>query len=336
MIDFLKDKACCVDGGSDDPEARECLDKWKEKLEEVSNKYNELSAETSKDEEEYLNSLGWEKRLINWNELIKDTDDKADIIVKELNFFLEQAKIVCDNSEVTTEAIEKLLGLVKSIFDCFFTYKDSNEGLKEQIINFKKAVECLKNASDEDKAEVLACILVYEQKITLVCDMQDAVLKKLLETFKCANLLSSSICAHGGLEDKLEDMLDVFCGTSWGQGGFEGNSSRKIQEEGDDDDDDDKKKKGRKKKPHHDHDHDHHHHYAYPCNDWLVKPMPRFPISESDYYKQLEQNLGVAMDKTDHLEEEWIKSKKKSDKYLSHKTSLIEAITAAEAAESGK
>ncbi len=323
MIDFLKDKTCCHEGGTDDPEAQDCLDKWRDKLEEVTNEYNELSAETAKDEEEYLNSYGWQKRLENWNEIIKNADDKADVVVKELEFFLEQAKLVCDNSENTTDALEKLLGLVKSIFDCFFTYEQHKEGLKEKVANFKKAIECLKNASDEEKAEVIKCIETYEQKIILVCDMQDAVLTKLLETFKCANLLSAAICGYGGLEDKLDDIMEDFNGD---------NSPGEIytSEEGEGDDDDKKKVKPHKKSRHHDH------YYLYPCNDKVVKPMPTFPICDSKYYKDLAKDLEKAKDKTYSLKVEWIKSKKKSDKYLSHRTSLTEAITAAEAAESAK
>ena len=109
----------------------------------LQNQYNELSAKTAKHKEEYENSLGWETKLKNWNKIIKLTDEKANIIVKELEFFLEQTKIVCENSKCTTEALEKLMGLVKSIFDCFFTYDHNKEGLKDKITNFKKAIECL-------------------------------------------------------------------------------------------------------------------------------------------------------------------------------------------------
>ncbi|GAA4272684.1 hypothetical protein U6A24_08015 [Aquimarina gracilis] len=327
MIDFLKDRTCCEDRGIDDPDAQDCLDKWREKLEDVSNEYNKLSAETSKDEEEYLNSLGWQNRLKNWDERIKDTDEKANEVLRELEFFLEQAKLVCDNSEVTTDALEQLLGLGKSIFDCFFTYQSKKEGLKDMIVDFKKTIECLKNSSDEDKAEVMKCIETYEQKIIVVCDMQDAILKQLLETYKCASLLSVAICGDGGLEDKIEDLEDIFKGDD-SMGGDYGD----YPSGDDDDDDNDDGKKTRKKRPRHDHDNS----YSYPCNDMIVKPMPKFPINDSDYYNNIESDLVVAINETERLRKEWVQSKKESDKSLSHKTSLIEAITAAEAAENAK
>lgn len=317
--------ACCYDGGgNDDPDAQDCLDKWKEQLEEVCNQYTESSAETFQHEEEYINSLGWETKLKNWNEIIKKTDEKAKTIVKELEFFLEQAKVVCENSKCTTEALEKLNCLVKSIFDCFFTYLDSTDpGLKDRIIEFKKTIDCLNSISDEDKVEVIKCIEAYEQKIILVCDMQDAILTKLLETLKCAYLLSASICGDDGIVGKLEGILDDFKG-------MEGDEDCEHEDHHTDNGDNDQESKPRKRA------YDEDQNYMYPCNDKLAKPKPRFPIHKSKYYKNLEEGVEIAKDKTENLEEVWIESKKKSDKILSHKTSLTEAIKAAEAAENAK
>lgn len=324
MTRFMINNACCYDGGgNDDPEAKDCLDKWKEQLEEVCNRYTEWSAKTFQHEEEYVNSLGWETKLKKWNEIIKKTDEKAKTIVKELEFFIEQANVVCENSKCTTEALEKLNCLVKSIFDCFHTYMDSNDqGLKDRVIEFKKTIDCLNSISDEDKAEVIKCIEAYEQKITLVCDMQDAILTKLLETLKCAYLLSASICGDDGLEGKLEDMLDDFKGKE---------EDEDCTHEDHHMDDDDKDQAAARKKTY-----DGDQHYMYPCNDKKAKPKPKFPIHKSMYYIKLEKGVGIAIDKTEGFEKTWIESKKKSDKILSHKTSLTEAIKAAEAAESAK
>ncbi len=320
MTKFMIDNACCYNGGgNDDPGGQDCLDKWKEQLEDVCNRYTELSAETFQHEEEYTNSLAWETKLKNWSEIIKKTDEKAKVIVKELGFFIEQAKDVCNNSKCTTEALEKLNCLVKSIFDCFYTYLESGDpGLKDRIIEFKKTIDCLNSISDEDKAEVIKCIDAYEQKIILVCEMQDAILTKLLETLKCAYLLSASICGDQGLEGKLEGILDD----------FKGMEDEDCEHEDHHIDDNDQVSR---KKPY-----DQDQNYTYPCNDKLAKPKPKFPIDKSRYYVQLENGVGVAKDKTEHYENIWVKSKMKSDKLLSRKTSLTEAIKAAEAAESAK
>ena len=194
----------------------------------------------------------------------------------------------------------------------------------------------LTSVDDEDKTEVIACIETYEQKIILVCDMQDAILTHLLETLKYAHLLSSAICADDGLEEKLEGILDVFKGDYPGDehcdsdhGDYDGDHDHDHDGE-DDDDESTSTKKSRKKT------HDNDYNYKYPCDDKKAKPMPKFPIHASDYYKDLEKGLEKAVEKTKTLEEIWIQSKKKSDKVLSHKNSLSEAIKAAEAAESAK
>ena len=319
MIDFLRDNGCCTDtNNGNDPDTLDCLDIWKEQLNRVTAACNLKTATTTKTEDEYQNSLGWKDKLKNWKDIIEDTDEKADIIVNELKFFLDQVIIVCNNAEMATDKIEKLLGLVKCIFDCFFTYENANKGLKDQILDFKKAVECLKNTSDEDKAEVIACIEAYEQNIALVCEMQDAVLTKLLESFKCANLLCKAICGSGGLEDKIESLQSVFKSSD--------NDGANSHVENHSDDDDDKKKKSRKKS-------EDDHNYLYPCNEDAIKPMPKFPISQSEYYIHIERDLNTATRKTNELKEIWVASKELSDRCLSQKAGLEEAISAAEAAE---
>ncbi len=317
--------ACCYDnGGNDEPGTKDCLDKWKEQLEKVSNQYTESSARTSKHKEEYVNSLNWEGKLKNWDTIIKKSDEKSKTIVKELEFFLEQTKNVCENSKGATSALEKLAGLIKSIFDSFFTYDQNKEGLKEKITNFKKMVECLNSVSDEDKIEVIKCIETYEQKMILVCDMQDAILSHLLETLKQANLLSESICGNGGLEDKLQAILDDFKGDDGMDCEHEDHHpSEAMASDAHDDTKEDRRMPGEG-------------YPKYPCNDRLVKPKPKFPINSSKYYREIEKGLKRAVEKTKDLEEIWVASKKESDKILSHKTSLTEAIKAAEAAESGK
>lgn len=308
MTKFMMYSTCCQDGAGDEPESKDCLDKWKEQLEDVCNQYNQTAAITSKDREKYVNSLGWETKLRNWNDIIKKADEKAHVVVNELEFFIEQVKIVCENSTCTTEALEKLICLVKTIFDCFFTYVESKKGLKDKIKDFKKIIECLTGVDEEDKAEVIKCIETYEQKIVLVCEMQDIVLTKLIETLRCADLLDAYICDEDGLKDKLNDILIDFKGED-----IHGEHCGNEEEE-----------------------HNHDDNSKYPCNDKKVKPMPKFPINTSKYYKKIGEDFEKAIDETKSLEIDWINSKKISDKFLSQKNSLTEAIKAAEAAESGK
>ncbi len=315
MAKFMKNNACCKDstgGGNGD---QDCLAKWKDELEEVCNQYNIAKAQTYKDKEAYENSLGWETKIKNWNDLIFKADEKAKAVVNELDFLLAQIKIVCDKSKCTNDSIEKLICLVKFIFDCFVTYDKNKAGLKEKLADLKKEVDCLKKVGEDVKAEVLKCIDDYEQKILKVCALQDDILAKLLETLKCAQLLYSAICREGGLKDKLVSIRVDFAGAP--------------SEDEEHCDPDDEKPSGKDQSGTSDA-------VPYPCDDKKAKIVPTFPISEGDYYKGLSKDLAVATVKTEKLKEAWIQSKKASDSKLSRKTSLTEAIKAAEAAESGK
>ncbi|MEO0528455.1 MAG: hypothetical protein AAFZ89_14580 [Bacteroidota bacterium] len=314
MSKFMINDACCKERPGGDPEGQDCLDKWKEQLEEVCNEYNEAAAETVKEKEAYENSLGWEIKIKSWNELIQNTDEKAKTIVTELDFLIAQVKIVCDKAFCTNEALKKLLCLVKGIFDCFYSYTNNAEGLKDKIAEFKKEVECLKNIGDDEKADVLKCIETYEEKIMLVCEMQDAILSKLIETLKCAKLLYAAICKAAGLKTKLQGIKIVFNGETPEDDEHcdpDDNSSDPDKSNGSNGD-------------------------LYPCDDKAAKSIPEFPISEGGYYKGLGEALEKALEETANLKDKWITSKTNSDAILSKKKGLEEAIKAAEAAESGK
>ncbi len=316
MTTFMINRACCDNGTSDQTEPKDCLDKWKLDLIQVSNEYNQLAAETTSAQDAYANSLTWETKLKRWLDLIITTDGKAGDVVNTLQFLFHQITILCENSECTVEALEKITCLVKSIFDSFYTYNEEQLGLKDRITAFKKEVEC-SNASDEDKAEVIKCIEAYEQKIMLVCELQSAILGKLLETLKCAIKLHTYFCDEEfGLKKKIMEIIDDFenglpqeencgCGHSGG----------------------------------HEHEHYHHHHHKpeFPCNLKDVKPIPKFRIGQdNEYYVEIKEAYETSVGKTKWLKEKWVKNKKISDKKLSQKNSLTEAIKAAEAAENGK
>ncbi len=318
MGSFINDKEknkCCTDGGNGDQDPKDCLEKWEVQLKEVCNTYTIEAAETNKLQTAYENSLVWKTKLKNWCDLIETTDEKVKAVVTELDFLLEQIKTVCTKSKCTYQVLEKLTCLVKTIFDGLFTYSSDAEGLKTKIIKLKELIKCLKDVDSKDQADVIACIEAYEAKIKVVCDMQDAVLTKLLETLKCATLLWAYICSETGLENKLDGMMTVLTGENG--------------EEEEDCGPEDEEPEGDPK---------------YPCDDKKAKPLPVFPIknettggsgtpSGNDYYVKIKEEYKVAQDKTKALKEDWAESKKISDKTLSQKSSLTEAIKAAKAAK---
>ncbi|WP_103069634.1 hypothetical protein [Aquimarina sediminis] len=320
MKSFIKDKNsnCCQDdGGNGGSEPKDCLDKWKIEHEEVCNKYSVEAAETERLKEAYENSLAWETKLKNWCNLIEATDGKVKAVVTELDFLLEQIGTVCVKSKCTYEVLQKLTCLVKTIFDYLYTYEKGEEGLKKKVVLLKELIDCLKHLDDKDKDEIIACIEAYEEKIKLVCELQEGVLTKLLETLKCATLLWAYICGELGLENKLQGIRNILSGTS--------------HDEGDCDDSEEKE----------DHDTP-----QYPCDHKKAKPMPEFPIKDettdtdtasgNTYYVKIKGEFKDAENMTKSLKDQWVDSKKISDKTLSEKTSLAEAIKVAEALNTGK
>lgn len=318
MKSFIKDpqSTCCdenPDNGGSGP--KDCLEKWKEELEEVCNEYSIESAETASFKEAYDNSLEWETKLKNWCGLIETTDEKVKAVIQELDFLLAQLKTVCTKSKCTYEAIQKLTCLVKTIFDCFYSYDKTDIGLKKKIIDFKELIDCLKHIKEEDKMEVIACIEAYEAKITAICEMQKDVLDKLLETLKCADLLWAYICGELGMEYKLIGIKAILKG-----------------ETSEEEDDCDPKEGEQSPK--------------YPCDSKKAKPQPEFPIKietedsntvrGNTYYVKVKGEFKEAETQTKVLKEKWIDSKKASDKRLSEKNSLTDAIKAAEALDTGK
>lgn len=310
MRTFMINRACCEDRTGDDNQPKDCLEKWKVDLIRVSNKYNEMAAETNSYHDTYTNSFNWESKLKKWLDLVESTDAKAGDVVTSLQFFIDQISILCENSKCTVEGLEKITCLVKRIFDAFYTYEEDQLGLKDKISAFKKEVEC-SNASDEDKADVIKCIEAYENKIALVCELQYALLAKLLETLKCAVQLDYFFCDdETGLKNKILAIIEDF---------EEGLSEEEQCSSG-----------GHREDETIDTS-------EFPCNPDKVKPKPKFRIGEENtYYVELEKAYDTAKEKTKSLKSKWMEHKKKSDKKLSHKTSLTEAIKAAEAAESGK
>lgn len=301
MIKFLNDDTCCEDdqgnGGNGD---KNCLTKWEEQFTDACNDYSEKSAESDKAKEKYDNSYNWRDKLDKWFVLIEKSNEKADNIVIELEFFHGQVMEVCEKAECTSKALEKLLCQVKSIFDCLYTYEETKKGLKALIADLIKAIDCLKDVNDTDKETAINCVKVYEEKIKMVCELQDDLLCKLIDSLKCANLLYAYICDEEGLSFKLKKVLDEFNGII-------------VEEASCSSDKDDSEQ--------------------YPCDAKAKKPQPTMPIDCGDYFKDTKKALTIAVTKTDEFKVDWVKLKKESDKALSRKNSLAEALKAAKAAE---
>ncbi len=221
MKKLLTDNSCCNPDIEQGQGAKDCLDSWKLQKADVDNAYAKIAAKAAQAEERYKNASAWESKLKTWLDSIKTADEKGNKVLTELQIFLAQFAVICPNAKCTVEALEILLCQTKGAFDCLYTLKTS------LLDKLKESIECLNDLSGDAKKDVQECIAEFEAKLKAACDLQDSILKKLVDTYKCANLLYVQICGiikedgyydylADGLHQQLEDLLAYFNGTASG------------------------------------------------------------------------------------------------------------------------
>ncbi len=310
MKKLLTDNSCC--NRADDPNQapKDCLDSWKLQKASVDNEYAKVAAKAAQAEERYKNALAWELKLKAWLDNIKTADENGNKVLTELQIFLAQFEVICPNAKCTVEALEILLCQTKAVFDCLYLLKTS------LLDKLKDSVECLDKLGGQQKKDIQDCIAEFEGKLKAACELQDSILKKLVEAYKCANLLYIQICGiikdegyyddlADGLKQQIEGLLAYFNGTA---------SAPEASADPD-------CPPGESQ---------------FPCDENEAKPLPKFPLNTNTYYTGLEQDYSTATTKSGELKTAWETCRKERDLLLAQKTSLAEAIAAAEAAESGK
>ncbi len=305
MIKLLRNNACCTDPTSGGTQGSDCVDSWKNELKTVANEYNNVSAEADRSEDNYKNAFAWKEKLKTWLANLDKANQSALDISTEVTIFIEQVNNTCFNTECTAKAVYALLCEIKSIFDSFYTYSNQT-GLKDQVAELRKNVDCLKDLDPAIKTEILACIDDYDAKNKAVCALQNDLLKKLVDMYKCINLLYASVCEEDGLSSNLNALKEEFPTELVKQ---DPNQPPVSTGTGLD---------------------------IFPCDIGATKPKPQMPIGQSDFYKQVSADFDSAVMITDQLKVAWDAKRIERDKLLARKNSLMDAIKAAEAAETGK
>jgi len=311
MKKLLIDNSCCNPDSTDPNQGpKDCLDSWKLQKADVDNAYAKIAAKAAQAEERYKNAYAWEMKLKTWLDNIKTTDEKGNKVLTELQIFLAQFAVICPNAKCTVDALAILLCQTKGVFDCLYTLKTS------LLDKLKEDFDCLNNLSGEGKRDVLECIIEFEAKLKAACELQDSILKKLVETYKCANLLYVQICGviekegnyqdlADGLHQQIEDLLAYFDGTATSSAASDDDVYTPDES-------------------------------MFPCDENETKPLPKFPLNTNPYYTDLSADYTTAVTKSGELKTAWDTCRKERDLLLAQKTSLAEAIVAAEAAENGK
>jgi len=222
-----KDKCCKTPQPDSDigGKAKECLEKWKEKLSEA---YEEMTVEQAcynQAQSTYTKAEAWKTTLKAWEEDAKDTHKKAVAVHEELCRFVvavERTKTVS-----TTQAVEAVLCLVKSIFEdvdnlLYISKAEGEAQDKAQLQQLTKLIECDDSLDAAKKEKALGCIAIFDEQMKLIQAEQEKLLTKLLEILHSANLLVEAIdkpessetdkSEDAGIHEQLQDLCDRIAG----------------------------------------------------------------------------------------------------------------------------
>lgn len=310
MAKFLLQN-CCTEAETPAPGTPEngcCIVTWEDKLKVATNRYNSSNATTIVAREKYVNALSWQEQLKVWKVNIDATDQKSKEVLNAITFFQAKVNTVCEDSNNATNSIKKLTLLLKRIFDEFYTYKVTEPGLIYQMETLEYYIEYYKFCSShKEKEQVETAVRCLRDSLKEVLALKDAILEGLINTLKHAFLLTTNICGAQGLKAKLQAMATYFDGKTI--------PNPDTLEAG-------KTVSGLPKD-----------NASYPCTNKPGYTKPVFPINNSNpYFKKIKKELEDAITNTGDLETAWKNAKKQSDKDLSVKEGLIEAIKAAELA----
>ena len=325
---------CCDDIVKDPPEGNEdCIDKWEDKSEEAEKIYELANAHFTKLNAVHLEAEGWESKLKAWLKDLCDAQENAEEIAAILKSLIRKVGTTVQNAHATRKVVEAVLCLVKEIFECIVDLIKTSppEELAGCIQDLKDAINCDSSLDEEEKADILTCIKLFEDKITLAYEMQKDVLEGLLKILNCANLLVGYLQKKGGLKWQLRDLQMRINGAARRNIRIRHLCYEKDAHVIMDDDDDDT-----------DHPIDYDdpdepcNIYNPPCGDDVFKPDQKlFPINQSQYFKKVEELYSEADHNEECLKEKKEIAKELRDHALDRKNQFEKALEASNSAEKG-
>lgn len=180
---------------------QDCVESWKQKLNDARAVMETAAAEYDKAKKTYANAVSWKAKLKKWKEDAEGAHEKAVDVYQELGRFKEAVERT--KTADTAKAVKAVLCLVKSIFDevdDLLRVSNSLEESKGGIQELKQWIECNESLDANKKEKALNCILPFENQMKIVNGVQAGVLTKLLEILYSANLLVAAVEKKGAEE----------------------------------------------------------------------------------------------------------------------------------------
>jgi hypothetical protein len=337
---FLREgeNACCKEDAPWNPASGDgCLASWREEIKTAANEYRRQSAQASKAEGIYTEALSWERKLWMWRDNADKAHEEAVLAEAELVLLFSATVRLEENTTHTRRTVQAVLCLLKRIFeriDLLLYEVESNEESSNLLHKLKEFIRCSSKLDEQKKQAALECVATYEAKVRVINELQVSIMTKMLEILHLADLMVAYFSkGEFGLSWQLNDLRRRMKGEASSTDKADACQKGSAAKPGD-------KQGGQSNPP--------------PCDPEIGKlPSDRFllPIrraasveggknvrgeSRQYYYGKLSELYEAAGKSTEDYKAQMDEARQARDQALARKNSLMEAIKAAEAAETAK
>lgn len=280
-----------------------CLKIWEQELEVAVNKLTEAEAATNLAKKVCDNTAAWKNKIEGYWNSIKETHHISKDIKEELLLFDNHIERICVNVKCTMDAMELLLCDVSHVFE-------HSDELKAQIDDLLNRIKSLGDPSINEKtSSVVKCLTELSAKLDEVVKIRTETLSKTVDALLFSTLIYENICNDSnGLKAVINDMLITF--------GGEGEMACKTTPE-------------EEKLPDNSGD-------IVFCSDKICPSEALFPLDNDPYYEATANQFTKAEKMYNESKENYDTQRKNRDNWLSKKTSLEDALQAANEAKSCK
>jgi len=283
---------CCEKNPGDTPPSGDCCyDSWKKDLDQVTADWKIASTIAAHKQKHYDNTYAWYQKIKAWSDGWVATDEKADILCRQLELFITHLERICQVTGKTGTAIEILFCMTKDLYMRV-------DKLKEEYDELMQCINCLKSPDLAPGVGIVKCLTDYGVKLDAVIATRDDLILKIITALELAYSIDTDLCKDFGLKQMLIYWRNILhcAGCDENSEGYKQQGKGGIKSMGSGGD----------------------------CCD--LDPVITFPIDQDPYYKSLQQETTDLKAKTDQLKQQLDKANEKRDALQAGKDSLTLAI----------
>lgn len=202
---------CCAEGDNppDGPQ-QGCVESWEDKKKDAANQLEIASALAEQAKQEFESAIQWESNLRVWLDDAGKAHEKVQLVSDLLQGFRAVTNRLEGNTAKAAVAIRALICQVKRTFDSIRHVLDGDVGELQLLRDYID--DDLKDLDEKKKFEARKCTESYETQMLAVHGLQASLLTKLLEILRSADQLVAAIDNKRGLTWQIKDLEDRFAG----------------------------------------------------------------------------------------------------------------------------